>query len=241
MLPEEFTVHSGADTLRLVYVKLATLSLWQENPKRHDFGSIIQSIEQNGFRDPPAWDSKLGAVVAGNGRIESLRMMEKQGYPLPRGILAHSDGGWCLPVLFGIDAKSENDARRYAVDHNNLTMMGGDFTLYDIANLWDRSGYLDILNSLAESDGELPITVDYEDLRILASSDEHTDASDDEGEIVASLPTDSDKSTDDTNRGIVFMFSIGASIFEKDVWGVLSALAEEHPEWEAATTKKAVY
>jgi hypothetical protein len=240
MNPEEFVVNTSTDSLKLVYVKLNTISLWSENPKKHDFGSIIQSIVQNGFRDPPAWDAQLKSVVAGNGRIEALRIMEKQEYDAPRGILIHEDGGWCVPVLFGIDAASENDARRYAVDHNNLTMMGGDFTLYDIANLWEKRGYLDILNSLAESDGELPITVDYDDLRMLSASDDHNDAiqSEESSQLLATSPQ---SDPEDPERGIVFKFSIGASIFEKDAWSALNALVDEHPEWEAATAKKALY
>ena len=155
------------EALMLYYVPLHEVALWDKNPKRHDIGAIITSIKENGFKDPPTYDSALDALVEGNGRTESLQVMFKQGEPPPRGILVHKDEGyWCVPVLFGIDAKSRTAAERYAIDHNNLTMMGGEFTAYDMMRMWDRDAYLSVLQGLSD-EGSLPISVDFDDLNLM--------------------------------------------------------------------------
>ena len=160
------------ELLRLEYVPLATVALWDRNPKRHDVGGIIESIERYGFKDPPKFEPALndgeGGIVEGNGRTVVLRMMqadyEKEGKEPPRGI-ALSDGDWAVPVLFGVDAASQGAAEAYAIDHNNLTMAGGDFDGFEMARLWDRT-YVDIASEL----DELPVTLDADTLSILISN-----------------------------------------------------------------------
>ena len=116
-----------AERIRIEYVRLDEAVLWEDNPKLHDLGALIQSIEKHGFRDAPVYDSTLGATIAGNGRLTALHMMMQQGYELPRGIaLDAGDGMWCVPIQFGIDAESLAQALAFAVDHNNLVVTGGD-------------------------------------------------------------------------------------------------------------------
>lgn len=151
------------NSLIIKYIPVAEAVLFELNPKKHDLGAIAESIQRYGFRNPPIFDATLnggaGGIVAGNGRIETLQSMESQGQSVPRGIALDDQGRWLVPIIFGCDASSEIEAQAYAIDDNNLTMSGGDFDHFDMANLWDREGYLQLLSCLAEAQ-ITPITVD---------------------------------------------------------------------------------
>lgn len=147
------------EQLTLKYIPLSTAQRWERNPKKHDIGALVQSIELHGFRDPPAYDAQLDAFVEGNGRTEALMWMFAEGRETPRGIGALLDEqgnviDWAIPVLFGVDAKSKLAAEAYGVDHNNLTLSGGDFTVFDMARQWDAS-YYDLVRDIAANETEL--------------------------------------------------------------------------------------
>lgn len=168
---------SKEETLELRYVPLSTVRRWDRNPKKHDMGALAASIERYGFKDPPAFDPSLntgtGGIVEGNGRAECLTWMKSQKRSVPRGIVVQDDE-WLIPVLFGVDAPSQAAAESYGVDHNNLTMAGGDFTALDMSRMWEGSEYTDILASLAEMD-ELPLTLDGDDLGLLLNIQENSE------------------------------------------------------------------
>jgi hypothetical protein len=133
--------------------------LWEANAKKHDIDGIYESIEAYGFIDPPKWEAALnngkGGIVFGNGRTKALVAglieAKRQGLEPPRGIpVAKASGDWCIPVKFGVDQESEAQAIALGIDHNNLTMMGGDFSMLDIAGIWDTNGYADLLREAAE-------------------------------------------------------------------------------------------
>jgi hypothetical protein len=155
------------DELVIRHVPLDRVRRWDRNPKRHDFGALIQSISRYGFKDPPKFEPSLnggeGGIVEGNGRAEALGMMQVDGQAPPRGVTVDADGRWCIPVLFGVDARSRAEAESYGVDHNNLTLLGGDLGIDAVMGLWDESGLTDLLTALGE-DGELPVSLDGEDL-----------------------------------------------------------------------------
>lgn len=156
--------------LSLHYVLVDDLVLLDGNPKLHDMGKLSASIVENGFRDPPSWDETLndgkGGLVEGNGRAECLKMMQDQGQAVPRGIATNSQGLWAVPVLFGCNAHSENAAKRYSIDHNNLTLSGGSFTALDMSRMYRADLYIPFLEGLAKSD-DLPGTIDGDDLDLL--------------------------------------------------------------------------
>jgi DNA modification methylase len=162
------------DLLRIEYIPLDQARRWDRNPKKHDAGAIAASIERHGFKDPPKFEPLLnggeGGIVEGNGRIEVLEAMRAQGRKAPRGVLAQDDQ-WLIPLLFGVDAASQAAAESYGVDHNNLVLSGGDYTAVDMMRLWEPGAYTDILQGLEEL-GELPISVDADDLATLLSLDE---------------------------------------------------------------------
>jgi hypothetical protein len=156
---------SMTSELTLKYVPLSKLTYWEQNPKLHDIGAISASITKHGFRDPLGWDCQLnggeGGIVEGNGRLETLSKMRQQKQPAPRGIL-ESDGDWLVPVLFGVDAESEVAAQAFGIDHNSLTMLGGDFTALDISKLYDDS-YLELLENIMVEDAELLASISGDD------------------------------------------------------------------------------
>ena len=166
------------DTPQIVWVLVgeATKLLWIENPKLHDLGSLAESIKKHGFQELPKLDSNLinvskknGAIKAGNGRIEALAWMEHDTkYDLPRGLAKDKESGaWVMPLLVGTDAESIDLARAYAIDSNNLTMTGGDFTALDISRLWDQGKYLNVLRKLQVTEN-MPVSVDGDDLDLLS-------------------------------------------------------------------------
>ena len=162
------------EQLYLRYIPLEYAIEWEDNPKEHAISDIVESIRTNGFGDPPKWDKNLnngeGGLVFGNGRTHGLKWMKHNREKAPRGILVHRETGqWLIPVLFGIDAPSLAAAERFALDHNNLTLAGGDLNAYDIGRLYDPVKYLDILDRLQKQD-IMPITVDSFDLTALKTS-----------------------------------------------------------------------
>jgi hypothetical protein len=144
------------DRLSIKYVNLDEISKWSRNPKLHDVGAIVQSIRKYGFKDPPKFEPELndgrGGLVEGNGRDEALLQMKQGGESAPRGIEVDDAGNWFVPILFGVDAESRQAAEAYGVDHNNITLMGGNFTTFDLAKMWDMKSYDAVLLDLTQLD-----------------------------------------------------------------------------------------
>lgn len=158
----------ASEQLTLRYIPLSQATLWDVNPKKHDIGAIAQSIAKHGFKDPakfePAMNNGQGGLVEGNGRAEALGWMQAQGQEIPRGIAVDPGSGeWHMPVVFGVDADSQDQAEAYAIDHNNLVMGGGDFTAVDMMGLWEEGEYTNILRTLAQAN-MMPISVGGDDL-----------------------------------------------------------------------------
>jgi hypothetical protein len=152
------------DLLILKYIPISKAELFDNNAKLHNLDQIIQSIARYGFKSACKWEGTLndgrGGIVAGNGRVEALREMERRGNDLPIGIAQDTETGeWCLPVLFGVEASSEAIARAYALDDNNLTLLGGDFAVADLMRLYDQELLMSELEELGRS-GEQPVTFD---------------------------------------------------------------------------------
>jgi len=171
-MPEDFALDEAElkvkNPQRLIWMLVTEAfdRLWAENPKLHNIGGLVTSIKKYGFKPPPQYDATLDAIVDGNGRTEALAWMANNGDELPDGLAIHEQTGlWAMPILVVNDAKSVAFARAYAVDANNLTVDGGEFTVWDMARMWDES-YTDLLKSLGEAD-ELPLTVDGDDLDAL--------------------------------------------------------------------------
>jgi hypothetical protein len=161
-------------TLRLEPVKLSDAVLWDDNPKGHDLPSIILSIEEHGFRDPPEYDGTLGAIVAGNGRTTALQIMKARGDAPPLHIELDEEE-WIVPVIFGADSKSQEAARKYAVDHNLLTLGVPHISGEQVREMFDSSLMEKLFRNAAE--GDLPITISRETMEALSSTEEKAEIS----------------------------------------------------------------
>lgn len=168
---EDTNTSFEGERLRMYYIPLEEAVLWDENPKEHAISDLIRSIRDNGFGDPPKWDKNLnngkGGLVFGNGRTHAVQWMKHNEEKPPRGVAYNpKTKQWAIPVLFGVDAESEKKAKRFALDHNNLPLLGGNFTAHDMSRLYNPDKYLAILDDLGVQDA-MPITVDDEDLSAL--------------------------------------------------------------------------
>jgi len=157
---------SEDEVLTLKYVDLDTVDQWIDNKKKHDIPALIRMIQKHGFKDPikyePAINNGAGGIVEGNGRDQALKTMYNQNpNKPPRGITLNNKK-WLVPVLFGVDAKSQAAAESYGYDHNNATMLGGGFDMENIMQMWNDGAVMD-LKRLAGA-GELPISINAEDL-----------------------------------------------------------------------------
>ena len=161
--PEAADAAGSNERLALRYIPLPQARRWDQNPKKHDLDALVRSIETHGFGDPPKYDAALEALVYGNGRTEALERMRQAGKEPPRGIGVLDDGEWAVPVIFGVDAASRAAAVAFAIDHNNLTLLGGNLKLEDVLGIWDEEGLRKILEDAPDA-GELLASMDGDDL-----------------------------------------------------------------------------
>ena len=95
-----------SDLLTLKYIPISQAELFDNNAKLHNLDQIIESIARYGFKSAAKWESTLnggrGGIVAGNGRVEALRVMEERGDELPIGIAQDETGEWCVPCCSGL-------------------------------------------------------------------------------------------------------------------------------------------
>ena len=157
-------------TLRLV--PLQTLEVWDRNPKKHDEAKLAVSFRHYGFKDPPKFEPSLnggrGGIVEGNGRMAVLRSMNAAGEDPPRGIIIDSNGEWLVPVLFGLDARSQAEAEAYGVDHNALTLGGSGLGFEDLVQLFDEAALQKVLGEIPDT-SELLVSLGSADIDALLS------------------------------------------------------------------------
>lgn len=169
-------------SLRWMPVERIPDLLWEKNPKLHDIGTLWESILANGFVDPAKWDVNLknkaggqGALVYGNGRSEAVWwgwQQYKQGLwigDIPRGIGKDKEGNWYIQIKFGLDAVSEAAAADFAISHNNLTMLGGDFEDGDVWRMYDKNMLLEVGLLIQDDDDFQPLSMTEEEIEALSA------------------------------------------------------------------------
>ena len=132
--------------MKIQYLKLHEILPADINPKDHDIGDIYMSMKRFGFTEPPVKNEKTGKLVAGHGRLETLKILEAEDITTPPdNIKLDSDGNWLVPVIAGIEFETDAEAEAYLVASNQLTIKGG----------WKTSELTDLLER---------VVVDTEDL-----------------------------------------------------------------------------
>ena len=92
--------------------------------------------------------------------------MRAGGKAPPRGIALLPDGEWAVPVIFGVDSKSKEAAVAFAVDHNNLALLGGNLGVAELLSIWDEEPLKHLLEAMPGA-GELMASLDGEDVDVL--------------------------------------------------------------------------
>lgn len=164
--PERQAAATPAGPLQIRYVRLSAAVLWDRNPKRHDLGGIIESIRQHGFRDAPIYDATLGAIVAGNGRTTALEEMRRSLDRPPEGVVMDEAGEWWMPMQFGLDAASVEQAEAFGLDHNLLTATGGDLGLPELSGLFDHDRLIEVLQASSAA-GVRIVSFDPDDVQAI--------------------------------------------------------------------------
>lgn len=137
--------------MKIEYMSLEELEGWPRNPKQHSIKKIAGSIQDFGYVTPIIIDEKTQRIVAGHGRLDSLKVLRGQGKEPPDRIEI-KDGQWFVPVLRGISFKSEQHAERFALADNFTSEAGG----------WNDSLLADILSEYVEEDEALLVAIGVE-------------------------------------------------------------------------------
>jgi len=224
----------GEAEVRWVPVREAVKWLNRDNPKLHDIGGVIQSIERHGFRGTPIFDRNLyrigqtddeepmGAIVAGNGRTEALAMMEVDGrYGCPKRCAYDVNNIWWMEMNFGADADNILEASAFSIDANHLTL-GGDHSAADKALLWDPTGFRAVMDRLAES-GHLPVSFDGDEYDWMVKF-EDTDWSDYD-------KADPDEPEDAKTKMVTIKVQFEYRKLLPEVAASLKTWADSHEDW----------
>ena len=130
--------------VRIEYKPLAEVLRWPANPKLHDLDGLETAFRRFGFVTPPIVNEATGELVTGHGRVEALERRRSAGMSPPERIKLDADGGWLVPLVYGIAFDDPDEAARYAIGDNRLVELGG----------WDQSLLQELVVELVESMGD---------------------------------------------------------------------------------------
>ena len=142
-------------TREIKYLPLQSLVSNPDNPKDHDIGMIVESIERFGFNDAVIVDGRTGMLVGGHGRVEALRAMWKTGVAAPAGIVmpaADQPLDWLVPVQVGWSSKDDAEAMAFIIAINRAPERGG----------WNEPKLEEVLVALGKMGTEALIGTGYD-------------------------------------------------------------------------------
>lgn len=210
--------------LTIKYAPLSKIELWGRNPKLHDFGTIVESIKLHGFRNPPIYDEKQKFIVGGNGRIQALAMMKRDGDPVPDGIY-EQNGDWYIPLVVGVDAKTKAQAEAHAVDDNVTVVLGGDATLFDITRfLWDEQEFVTVMHDIYQN-SEKTASLSGDDVDMLMQVN------------VDKKPTESEKSAPEGLPKFIIQIAINNIPEIDNALKTINDIIKSNPDWDAELYK----
>ena len=132
------------DSIRVEYTSLEEIKKWPRNPKDHDLHEIRKSFYRFGFIKPILIDEGTGQLVAGHGRLDTLKLLRDNDKSPPRGVRVIEDQ-WLVPVLRGVAFKDPAEAEAFLIADNRLSEIGG----------WDEDTLSEILSEMVDVDGLL--------------------------------------------------------------------------------------
>lgn len=106
------------------YMPLSGINGAEVNPKDHDIGTLSQSVRRFGYAEAMLLDERTQRLVAGHGRLETLRALKSRGKKPPEGVDVRN-GEWFVPVQRGWASKNDTDARAYVIASNKISEEGG--------------------------------------------------------------------------------------------------------------------
>jgi hypothetical protein len=130
--------------IRVEYVDFEEINKWPRNPKDHDLHEIRKSFARFGFIKPVLLDEGTQKLVAGHGRLDTLRVMRDMQKGPPRGIKVVDDT-WLVPVLRGVAFKDPTEAEAFLIADNRLSEIGG----------WDQDLLAEMLSEVVDVDDAL--------------------------------------------------------------------------------------
>ena len=111
------------------------------NPKSHQVDTVLMSMGRFSYVSPMILDERTGRLVAGHGRLESLRKAKAEGKEPPDCIRV-KNGDWFVPVVRGVAFVDDREAEAYLLADNQTTILGG----------WDDEELREIIERLGEAD-----------------------------------------------------------------------------------------
>lgn len=179
-MTKEDNIQFRGGRLEIQYIPISEAVKWEwrDNPKKHEIEKLKGAIVKHGFRDAPIFDESLDppGFAAGNGRTKALFYLWEEfaagvldKIPNGVGVIESGDreGEWALPVQMGVNSVSARMAESFAVDHNNLTVVG--FSDEEIALIWDAESYARVLARISEDDEAAPVSVSERAMKSLES------------------------------------------------------------------------
>lgn len=135
---------TGAAKASIEYLPISEIETWPQNAKDHSIGDIYESMKRFGYVAPMIRDETTGRIVAGHGRLKTIKQIRERGEAAPQGIVVKG-GEWLIPVVVGLAFKSEREAEAYLIADNQLTIAGG----------WDDALLADALKRIHVDTGAL--------------------------------------------------------------------------------------
>ena len=133
-----------SEDIRVEYLDFEEVEKWPRNPKDHDLHEIRKSFTRFGFIKPVLIDEGTGKLVAGHGRLDTLRLLKDHQAPAPRGVRIEEDR-WLVPVLRGVKFTDPAEAEAYLLADNRIGQLGG----------WKKDVLDIMIEEMADVDGLL--------------------------------------------------------------------------------------
>jgi DNA modification methylase len=132
------------------YIRLDSIKPLPANPKDHDVGTIVQSVERFGFAGTIVVNKTTGNTVRGNGRVEALRWLRVKNRPTPVKILEDIDNMWLVPVSYVTVTAQEEPALAIAL--NRAQELGG----------WDDHKLMSQLDDLVAQGKQMLVGIGFD-------------------------------------------------------------------------------